>query len=142
MESEMSIVKFAFMNLWSVLLNSRPFVPTHSLLIKLLHSLIEAEPEPDKKMSERVHWIYENTSEKILIPLSIVEFAVYKNLDKGVSKELSIYDKDFNLAFLYKILDEVNLEISQMSVQIAKKYSLEIPQNFMNTNKIQTISID
>jgi hypothetical protein len=64
-----------------------------------------------------------------MIPISVIELAVFKNLDKGLSREINIFDKEFQLTELYKILDEVTLEISKMSIQIAKRYSLEIPMS-------------
>lgn len=143
MESELSITRFTFMNTWGIILNSRPFMPIQSLLIKLIHALIEAEPEPDKKMSEKVHWIYENTHLKVMLPISIIELAVFKNLDKGLNREIDIGDKTFNLTELYKILDEVTLELSRISIGIAKKYSFDIPiSSFSQNTSMQKISID
>lgn len=131
------------MNTWAVLLNSRPFMPTQSLLIKLIHALIEAEPEPDKKLSEKVHWIYENTHSRIMLPISVIELAVFKNLDKSLNREIDISDKTFNLIELYKILDEVTLELSRMSIEIAKKYSFDIPlSSFNQHSQMQRISIE
>ena len=45
-------------------------------------------------------------------------------LKTGLNKEIEIYNKYFNLTYLYKILNEVSLELTVLCVDIAKKYSL------------------
>jgi len=138
--SELSLVKFAVMNFFAVILNHRVFQPISTLLIKLVNSLIEAEPEPDKVISERLKWIYEHTHEGIDVPLAIVELAVFKNLEKGLNREIEIGQKTFNLTELYAILDEVALELSKIVIQTAKKYSLDLP--IIQTAQSQKISFE
>jgi hypothetical protein len=97
------------MNFFAVLLQSRPFQPISTLLIKIVNSLLSSEPEPDEENKTRLEWIYEFTHEKVREPLSIVELAVFKNLDRGLNRELDIGDKTFLLVELYCYLDEVAL---------------------------------
>ena len=78
------------MNFWAVVISSRPFQPVTTTLIKLVQALINSEPEPDEKHQKKLKWLYENTHEKVNLPLSIVELAVFRNLDKNLNKEISI----------------------------------------------------
>jgi hypothetical protein len=128
-------------NFYAVLLNTRPFQPTSSLLIKLVESLIASEPEPDVKNQKRLDWIYANTNKAVEVSLPIVELAVFKNLDRGLSREIEIGDKTFHLVELYKYLDEISKELATMVISIAKKYSIDIPMNSYNS-KSQSIHFD
>jgi len=121
-------------------MNSRPFSPTITIAIKIIEALISSEPEPDKLNRERLHWINEHTHEHLNIPISIVELAVFRNIDKGLNKEIEIYNKYYNLTYLYKILNEVSLELTVLCVDIAKKYSVDIPI-FSSYNKASDIKI-
>ena len=78
-ESELSLIKFAFINFWAVLIQTRPFNPISTLLVKLVEALISSEPEPDIKIKEKLRWISEHTHTKVDEPLSIIELAVFKN---------------------------------------------------------------
>jgi hypothetical protein len=129
MVEELSLVRFGVTNFFAVLINSQPFKPISTLLIKLVEAIILAEPEAerDKESFNRVTWIYENTHKDVEIPLSIIELAVFKNLDKGLNREIEIGDKEYNLVELYKYLDEISKELAGIVVGIAKKYSLDIP---------------
>lgn len=138
---ELSLIKFAFMNYWAVTISTRPFQPTSTLLIKLVEALISAEPEPDPIHRKRVRWIYEHTHKDIMLHISIVELAVFKNIDKGLNCEIELGGRDFLLVELYNILDEISKELSNITISIAKKYSLDIPQ-FSVGKGTQTISLD
>jgi hypothetical protein len=140
MESELSLIKFAFMNFWAVLIQTRPFNPISTLLVKLVEALISSELEPDIKVKNRLKWISEHTHERVNEPLSIIELAVFKNLDKGLNREIDIGNKTFSLIVLYKYLNEISDELAKMTVEIGKKYSLDIPQ--MQFNKSQMMSIE
>ena len=141
---DLSLVRFTTINFFSVILNSRPFQPISSLLIKLVESLIASEPEEDLVIKKRLKWIYENTHIKVNESLPIIELAVFKNLDKGLNREIDIGDKTFSLTQLYKYLDEVSKELTIVVVEIAKKYNLDIPigQIGLNKSNVQTISLD
>jgi hypothetical protein len=129
MSDELSLVRFNVVNFFAILMNTRPFSPTSTLLIKIVEALISSEPEPDKKIKERLKWIYDNTHKEVKVNLSVVELAVFKNLDRGLSREIDIGDKTFYLVELYKYLDEISKELSIMVIEIAKKYSIDIPMN-------------
>lgn len=145
MESDLSLVRFTTMNFFATLLQSRPFQPISTLLIKIVNSLISAEPEPDKDNRNKIQWIYNNTHKRVLEPLSIIELAVFRNLDKGLNREIDIGDKTFTLTELYKYLDEVALELAEIVISIAKRYSLDIPVTSfgqgMGASSQQTIEI-
>lgn len=141
MEESLSLVKFTFMNFWAVVISTRPMQPTSTLMVKLIEALISSEPEPDLTNKKRVRWIYENTNESIHMPLSIVELAVYKNIDKGLNCEIDLGERTFYLIELYNMLDNISKELSNIAIDIAKKYSLDIPM--MNVGKgTQSISLD
>jgi len=126
-------------------MSARPFQPISTLQIKLVEALISSEPEPDEIIKKRVKWIYEHTHEKVNTHLSIVELVVFKNLDKGVNKEIDIGDRTFFLAELYHILDEVSKELSNIVIQIAKRYSFDMPTSFAfgkSTSNVQKINFD
>jgi hypothetical protein len=141
MDSELSLIKFCFMNYWAVTISTRPFQPTSTLLIKLVEALISSEPDPDPKHKERVKWIYNHTHKIVNIPLSTVELVVFKNIDKGLNCEIDLDDKSFYLFELYNILDEISKELSNIVIEIAKRYSLDIPM-LSSMGKSQLISID
>lgn len=130
-QADLSLVKFHCTNFFAILLNTRPFFPISTNLIKIVENLIQSEPEPDSKHKKRVQWIYENTHERVNKNLAIVELAVFKNLDKGLNREISIGMKDFPLTMLYKYLNEVNSELALIVTAIAKKYSVEIEMTSM-----------
>lgn len=136
---DFSLIRYEVNNFHNVMLSSRPFYPISTLLIKIVLSLIEAESEPDMKMKSKVEWIYNNTHERVKEHISIIELATFRNLDKGLSREIEIGDKTFTLTELYKYLDEVVLELSKIVVLISKKYNFELPiQQF---NRPQQISL-
>jgi hypothetical protein len=118
------------MNFFYIVINSRPFYPTTTTLLKLVDSIISAESEPDEKMREKVKWIKDYTHEEINMPLPIVELMVFKNLHGNLNREIEVGEQNFYLIELYKILDDVVIELNRIVVSIGKKYSMEIP--FMN----------
>ena len=141
MPEEYSLIRFCTLQFFSVLMSSRPFSPISTLLLKLVKALISSEPEPDKKHSERLKWIYEHTHEKLDTPLSIIELAVFKNLDKGLNREIEIGDRSYYLTELYGYMDEIAKELTDIVIEIAKKYSLDMPiLNTMQGNQKIDIS--
>jgi hypothetical protein len=130
-----SLAKYECANFHSVLLNSRPFQPIATLLIKITLALIDSEPKPDEVKRTKVMWIYKNTHEKVKEHLSIIELAVFRNLGLQLNREIEIGNKTFKLTELYKYLDEVNLDLSSIVMEIAKKYNLDIPFTPMNQSQ-------
>lgn len=128
---ELSLIRFNVANFFAVIMNSRPFQPISTLLIKLVSAIISSEPEPNKERKDRMKWIYKNTHEKVNHSLPIVELAVFKNLDRGLNREIEIGDKEFYLTELYKYLDEIALELTDIVIEISKKYSIDIPIGMM-----------
>lgn len=128
--SEISLIKFNLSTYFYVLTNSMPFKPISTLLVKLVEALIASENQPDKTNQARLKWIYENTHIEVMKPLSIVELAVFKNLDRGLSRELELGQRTFYLADLYKYLDEVSKELTTIVISIAKRYAIDMP-NFV-----------
>jgi len=141
MEESLSLVRFCVINFFAVLISARPFQPISSLLIKLVESIIYSEPEPDKKNLDRLKWIYLNTNKEVEESLPIVELAVFKNLERGLNREIDIGNKSFYLVELYKYLDEIAKELSNIVIEIAKKYSLDLPLSIASGG-ITKISVD
>ena len=133
MEESLSLVRFGVVNFFAVLISARPFQPISSLLIKLVEAVIYSEPEPDKKNLDRLKWLYDNTNKEVEESLPIVELAVFKNLERGLNREIDIGNKSFYLVELYKYLDEISKELSNIIIEIAKKYSLDLPLSLTNT---------
>jgi hypothetical protein len=127
MQNELSLIRFGFLNFNHLILTSQPLYPITTKLIKIVMTLVNAEPEKDKEMVDKVQWIYDNTHEKIMMPLSVIEYATYKNLGKTLNREIDIKNKTFNLIFLYRVLDEISLELNLIVTNIVKKYSIDIP---------------
>jgi hypothetical protein len=140
-DGELSIIRYGVISYFQLLLNSNPFSPSHTKLINLVIALISCEPEPDNKNLERINWIYNNTHEKVNVPLAIIELAVYRNLDKGLNRELDIGNKTFVLTELYRYLNEVTVELSKIVVGVAKKYSVDIPIFSSSHSSSQNVTI-
>lgn len=136
MQDDLSLIKFGVINYFALLLNSRPFQPISTLLIKLVESLIASEPDKDEEKMDRLKWIYDNTHEKVKCNLPLVELAVFKNLDRGLNREIELGDITFYLTDLYKYLDEVSKELTTMVIEIAKKYSIDIPIQALGSQTI------
>jgi len=141
MADDISLVRFGITNFFAVLMNNPVFRPNASLLIKLVSSLVASEPEPDKKNQQRLDWLYENTNSAVEVSLPVVELAVFKNLDRGLSREIEIGDKTYHLVELYKYLDEISKELATMVIGIAKKYSIDIPLSNYGS-KTQSINFE
>lgn len=148
MNTELSLIRFNVINFFNVLMFSRPLYPTSTLLIKIVNSLLSSENESNKKLKERVDWIYENTHKQVMIPLSIVEFVVFTNIQKSqnLNRQVEIDKKEFHLIELYRYLNAIEKELCQIVIQIAKRYSFEIPFSAMmgaggKQGDNQTISI-
>jgi hypothetical protein len=113
-------------------------LPIASLLLKIVDSLIASETEPDKKHHEKIKWIYNHTHENVMIPISIVELAVFRSLHKGLNYEIEIDDRTFRLIDLYKFLDDTIFEMTKTVVDIAKKYSVDMPFSQFGSGSGQT----
>ena len=129
MDMEISLVRYNLINFFQVLLYSRPLYPTSTLLIKIVEALLSSESEPDEKMKKRVDWIYENTHEEVMSDLPTIEYAVYTNLHNSLNlnRQIEIRGKSFYLIELYKYLNEIEKELTQVVIKISKKYSFDIP---------------
>lgn len=127
MDTEISLIRYNLINFFQTLMYSRPLAPTSTLLIKIVEALLSSEPEPDQKLRERVDWIYENTHPDIMKHLSIVEYAVYRNFGESLNREIEIGNKTFYIIELYKILNQIEKELTNIVIKITKKYTFEIP---------------
>lgn len=107
--------------------------------MKCVKELIDSEAEVDKTKLEKLNWIYKNTHAKINQPLPLIELAVFRNFDKGLSREVEIGKQTFPLSTLYQYLDEVNMELCDIVISIAKKYTMDMP--FINTFGSRSINL-
>lgn len=126
-----SLMQFHVYNFYAVLMNKAVFTPSATILCKITKSLISAEPKPDENLKKEIIEIYEKTNKNIEEPLSIVEWVVFKNMDRGLNRQVEIGDKEFYLTQLYDALDRVSLRLSEIVTEIAKKYSLDIPMGMI-----------
>lgn len=126
----LSLVHYNVTAFFSTVLNNAPFIPVFTKQHKIVESLINAEPKPDTELLKRINDIYQTTHKKVNLKLPTTELIVFKNLDKGLNREVDINGKTFHLIQLYEYLDEVSLEFSRIVTGIAKKYNIDIPFNF------------
>lgn len=126
---ELSVVRFGVFNFFAILMNKPVFSPSQTTLCEIARSIVEAEDKPDEKMKTDIEFIYNNTDEKIMQPLSLVELAVFKNIDKGLNRQIELGNKEVAISELYRHLEKIRWKLVLMVVQIAKKYTLEIPMN-------------
>ena len=101
--------------------------------------MIMAEPEPDAKLLDQVHNIYDTTNDEINLGLAELEMLVFWQLQNGsgLNKEVEINDKTYKLLDLYKHLDSVNQRLVEIVIKIAKKYNMDIPLSGTQTSKLQ-----
>lgn len=139
--SELSLIRYHTLCFFSIIINAKPFQPISTILIKIVEALINSENEPDNETIAKVNWIYEHTHSKVDKPLAIVELAVFKNLAGSLNKEIEIGSNSFPLILLYKYLDEVSKELTGTVIQIAKKYSVDMPvfNSFSGKNENQQV---
>lgn len=142
MGDDYSLVKFNTSNFFAILLHSRPFYPISTLLIKVVEAIIQAEQEPDEEVRKRIKWIYENTHDKVNENLAIIELAVFKNLNRGLNREIDIGGVEYSIVELYQYLDEISKELTMIVVDIAKKYALDIPMMNFGGGSGSVTSID
>lgn len=141
-DGDLSLVKFNVINFYSLVLTHRPFQPITTILMKIVSSLLASEEktDPSEETVKRLTWIKLNTHEKVLFPLAIVELAVFKNIDRGLSRQIEIDGKEFHLTTLYMYLDEIIHELTMIVIGIAKKYSIDLPFISMNNQQNKGIS--
>lgn len=126
---DLSVVRFGVYNFFSILMNKPVFSPSQTTLCEIARSIVEAETEPELKMKEDIEFIYNHTDATIMQPLSLVELAVFKNIDKGLNRQVELGNKEVAISELYRQLEKIRWKLVLMVVQIAKKYTLEIPMN-------------
>lgn len=128
---ELSMLRFGVINFFAVLMN-RP-VNSQALLCQIVHSIIEAETNPDEEYKDRVKYLYDNTSEKIRVPLTTVEDIVFRNINRGLSTEVDFerkgagMTKTYTIAELMHILSNIRWELVTIVTKIIKKYTMEFP---------------
>lgn len=130
--AQISLIQFHVTNFYAVLMNRVPFSPTYMTLWSLARALVNAEQTQDPESRKKLEWIYKNTHEKVEIPLPTIELAVFRNIEKGINRDIDITDKNFSLIELYKYLHDVAVTLSDMVDEIAKKYNIDIPFNFQS----------
>lgn len=125
-----SMIQFAFHSFWAVLMSNRLTEPNYTDLVRITELLILTEAEPNQEYLDKVHWLYENTDEDIMIPLAQLEMLVFYQLHQpnaSLNKEVEINDKSYKLIDLYGHLDRVNGKLVTIVVDISRKYNFEIP---------------
>lgn len=144
MSSELSLIRFGVLNFFHLLMTSQPFSPVSTKLILMVEALIKAEPELDMEMRLKIDFIKDNTNDKIVQPLSIIEYVVFNNIEKtrNFNREIDINGKSYNMIYLYKTLNEISSQLTDIVVTIAKKYSIDMPIiSYGNTTKSTNIEI-
>lgn len=127
MAEDLSLIKFGVLNFFSLVMNRSLFSPVITSMCEIVKAVIEAETTPDEDLKKKIEFIYRNTNEQIKQPLALVEVAVFRNMDKGLNKEISFENGDFCIAELYKALDNIRWDLVSIVTGIIKKYTLEMP---------------
>jgi hypothetical protein len=127
--SELSLIRFNVLNFHHLIMTTHQFQPVFTKLLKIVNALINSEPQIDEEVKTRLIWIKDHTHEKIDLPISQIEYAVFNNMPnmKNFSREIDIKNRSFNLIFLYKVLDDISFELTDIVINIAKKYSIDMP---------------
>jgi len=105
----------------------------YTLSMSIAWSIIEAEEEPDKSTIKKLEFIKDNTHEKLLIPLSTAEIIILTNIgNRNFSKPIEFKDnkgktREMPLHVIIRYTKESYFELARFVVNIAKKYSLDIP---------------
>lgn len=104
----------------------------YTLSLTICYCLTKSEPNPDEAIIKRLDFINKNTHEKIMLPLSVTEMAILTNLGSNISKVIEFKDnngteREYPLHQLIRYAKESYFELAQFVVQIAQKYSLDIP---------------
>jgi hypothetical protein len=138
--TEISVLKFGVLNFFSLILNRSLFTPVITSMAEIVKAIIEAEAKPDQEKKAKVEYIYHNTNDKINQPLALVELAVFRNMDRGLNKEIDFENGSFTIAELYKALDNIRWELVSIVTSIIKKYTMDLPLfdmgSMMGGNKI------
>jgi hypothetical protein len=140
MGSDFSLVKFHLANFYAILINSKPFFPTTTILMKVAKALVNSETDVNKDLMDRLEYIEENTHIDITEPLAIIELAVFRNLGADLDREISIDDKSYKIVNLYKLLDEAVNSISEVVTEVSKKYTFDMPTNLFTGGNSSSIS--
>ena len=113
--AELSLIRFGVLNFFHLVMTSLPFSPVTTKLSKMIGALINSEPEKDEELTKRIEWIRDNTHEKVMMPISIIEYVVFNNMAKtrDFNREIDIKHKSYNLIFLYKVLDDISNELTE-----------------------------
>jgi hypothetical protein len=124
----MQILNYLFILFFKVY-SMREFI---TLALTICYCLIAAEDKPDQKIIKRLDYIRDNTHEKILLPLSVTEMAILSNLGSNISKVIEFKDnngkvREYPLHQLVRYSKDSYFELAKFAVEIAKKYSLDIP---------------
>lgn len=127
MVDDLSVIKFGVLNFFSLVMNRSLFQPVITSMCEIVKAIILAEKKLDKDKMDKIDNIYHTTNDKINQPLALVEIAVFRNMDKGLNKEISFENGDFTIAELYKALDNIRWELVTIVTEIIKKYTLEMP---------------
>jgi len=128
-EGDLSLIRFGVINFFSLIMNRNVFTPTQSTLCEIVKSIIDAETTPDLKSKEIVEYIYHHTDKKVDEPLATIELAVFKNIDRGLNRTITFGDKEFTIAELYHILNDIRWKLVGVVTDIVKRYTLELPIN-------------
>jgi len=134
---ELSLIRFGVYNFFAVLMNKPVFQPSATTLCEIAKSIVEAETEPDEKLKGQIVTIYEETNPRVKQPLSVVELAVFKNIDRGLNRAIEIGEVEFPISELYRYLEQVRWDLVKIVIEIAKKYTLDIPISALGGSQIK-----
>jgi len=104
----------------------------YTLSLSICYCLVSVEDNPDTEIQKKLDFIKENTHPKLMIPISTAELIILSNMGKGIGTTVEFKDntrktREIPLHLVIKYAKESYFELAQYVVQVAKRYSLDIP---------------
>jgi len=137
----MSLMQFHLHNFFHTLINSNFNFPMYTKLCRIAEAMAYSQPiEEEEHVAEcinKINKINNSTHPELDINLSIVEAVIIKNNQYGLDKTIDINNRSIKLSMLYLYVDEAVKQLTKIVMDIARKYSLEIPiQSGTSSSKV------
>ena len=134
-----SIMQYLFMIFWTSVTSRQIHNSNITNMCRIVLGLLQYETKPDEAMIKRVEWMLEHTHPEINMNMAMLEGIALYHISKGsgLNKELDINNKSYKIIDIFRYLDSPMNELVLIVIEIAKKYSLEIPFNAMSGSNIK-----
>ena len=137
--SEVRLIQSHLSHFYLILLNKHPKRFSYTTLYHLARSMVLSEKRENleekekKRISEyekKLDFIYNYTHIELNRKLPFVELSLYKNLEeRGLNREITIDGSTFNVVELYYFLEKAIEQLTEIVLDIAKNYNVDLPIN-------------